>query len=402
MGIVAGTALLLLLSAPAWSQAIPADAAATIAAALHDDQQAQANAAVTSSVFHDVANPLAVDNARVRATSAALSSAVVASIAAHPAYAKAIVDAAVAAAPAYRSVIVKRASMAFPGFAPLFSAAPQYATPTVAVSQAPQLYAPMVAAAVSETAGPRDPFILDLGYLESHPVNAARVVTAPLQFDRQDWIDTAVVVGVGGGLMLLDGSIRDFVQDDLRSGTTDDLADVVYHFGSFYTLAAGLGATYVGGELIGDRRLQETGLLGGQSLLFAGVLGIGVKWVTQRDRPNSGKGAGSWSPFSFNEDNTSFPSGHALHAFAVASVVASEYEDTELVGPVAYGLATATSLSRLNDKKHWASDVFIGGALGYFIGKLVVRHNPFDLGPGVAIGPWRQDDGQGLSLGFDF
>ena len=205
-----------------------------------------------------------------------------------------------------------------------------------------------------------------------------------------------------GGLMLLDSSIRDFVQDDLRGSTTDDLADVAYHFGSFYTLAAGLGATYVGGELIGDRRLQETGLLGGQSLLFAGVLGIGVKWVTQRDRPNSGKGAGSWSPFSFDEDNTSFPSGHALHAFAVASVVASEYEDTELVGPIAYGLATSTSLSRLNDNKHWASDVFIGGALGYFIGKLVVRHNPFDLGPGVAIGPWSQDDGQGLSLGFDF
>ncbi|MFP6743661.1 MAG: hypothetical protein VCB77_00555, partial [Alphaproteobacteria bacterium] len=254
---MAGTALLLLLSAPAWSQAIPADAAATIAAALHDDQQAQANAAVTSSVFHDAANPLAVDNARGRATSAALSSAVVASIAAHPAYAKAIVDAAVAAAPAYRSVIVERASMAFPGFAPLFGAAPQYATPTVAVSQAPQPYAPMVAAAVSETAGPREPFILDLGHLESYPVNAARVVASPLQFDRQDWIDTAVVVGVGGGLMLLDSLIRDFVQDDLRSGTSDDLADVAYHFGSFYTLAAGLGATYVGGELIGDRRLQE-------------------------------------------------------------------------------------------------------------------------------------------------
>ncbi|MEE2980240.1 MAG: hypothetical protein VYA71_01700, partial [Pseudomonadota bacterium] len=240
--IVTGTALLLLLSTPAWSQAIPADAAATIAAALHDDQQAQANAAMTSSVFRDVANPLAVDNARVRATSAALSSAVVASIAAHPAYAKAIVDAAVAAAPAYGSVIVERASAAFPGFAPLFGEAPPYATPTVAVSQAPQLYAPMVASAVSETAVPKDPFILGLGYLESHPVNAARVVTAPLQFDRQDWVDTAVVVGVGGGLMLLDSSIRDFVQDDLRGSTTDDLADVVYHFGSFYTLATGLGA----------------------------------------------------------------------------------------------------------------------------------------------------------------
>jgi membrane-associated phospholipid phosphatase len=292
--------------------------------------------------------------------------------------------------------------MAFPGFAPLFGGAPQFFTPMVVVSQVSQPYAPMAAVTVSETAGPRDPFIFDPGYLESYPANAARVVAAPLLFGRQGWIDTAVVVGVGGGLMLLDSSIRDFVQGDLRGGVTDDLADAVYHFGSFYSLAAGLGATYMGGELVGDRRLQETGLLGGQALLLAGVLGVGVKWVTQRDRPNRGKGANSWSPFSFEHDNTSFPAGHAINAFAVASVVASEYGDTELVGPIAYGLATATSLSRINKDRHRASDVFIGGALGYFIGKMVVNHTPFDLPPGVAVGPWRQDDGQDLSLGFDF
>ncbi len=398
--------VLFALSAPVWSQAIPADAAAAIAAALRADQQAQANAAVTSSVFRDAANPLAIDNARSRATSAALSSAVVASIAAHPAYAQAIVYTAVSAAPAYGNVIIERASMAFPGFAHLFGGAvptmaAQYAAPAYVISQPPAPVQP-IAATMSEPSGARDPFILDMSYLESYPVNAARVLTAPYWFDRQDWINTAVVAGVGGGLMLLDSSIRDFVQDDLRGSATDDIADVVYHFGSFYTLAGGLAVTYVGGELIGDRRLQEVGLLGGQSLLFAGVLGIGVKWVTQRDRPNSGKGAGSWSPFSFDDDNTAFPSGHALHAFAVASVVASEYEDYELVGPIAYGLATATALSRVNNNKHWASEVFVGGALGYFIGKMVVRYNPFDLPPGVAVGPWHQDDGQGLSLGLDF
>ncbi len=398
--------MLVALSEPVWSQAIPADAAAAIAAALQGDQQAQANAAVTSSVFHGTANPQAIDNARGRATSAALSSAVVASIAAHPAYVQAIVHTAVAAAPAYRNVIIERASKAFPGVAHMFGgAAPalatQYVTPTVIGSQPSPPVQP-IATAMSEPTGARDPFILDMSYLESYPVNAAGVLAAPYWFDRQDWINTAVVAGVGGGLMLLDNEIRDFMQGDVRSGATDDIADVVYHFGSFYTLAAGLGVTYASGELIGDRRLQEVGLLGGQSLLLAGVLGTGVKWLTQRDRPNSGKGAGSWSPFSFDEDNTSFPSGHALHAFAVASVVASEYYDYELVGPIAYGLATATSLSRLNNNKHWASDVFIGGALGYFIGKMVVSYNPFDVPPGVAVGPWQQDDGQGLSLGFDF
>ena len=87
LGLAAFTVVVLLvLCGPAWSQAIPADAAAAIAAALRDDQQARANAAVISSVFHDAANPAAVDNARGRAATATMSSAVVASIAAHPAH----------------------------------------------------------------------------------------------------------------------------------------------------------------------------------------------------------------------------------------------------------------------------------------------------------------------------
>ena len=132
------------------------------------------------------------------------------------------------------------------------------------------------------------------------------------------------------------------------------------------------------------------------------VLGLGIKWFTQRDRPGSGKGPTSWDPFSFDETNTSFVSGHAINAFTVASVIASQYGDSALIGPAAYGVATATAFSRLNENRHWASDVFVGAAIGYFVGKMVVRHNPFDPARGMVIQPWGDADSRGLSLAVDF
>lgn len=364
------------------SQALPPDAAVAINRALYEGRRA-------------------IDNTGRRAAEAALMSSVVTSIAAHPGSARTIVAFAVAAAPMHRDAIIARASAAFPGFAGQFNAPLTIPPPAgpVFVATPP---APPVAADRAEDAEPRDPSILDLGYLESYPLNAARLLASPWRFDRSDWIDTAFVLGIGGGLMALDSSIRDFIQGDVRGGASNDVSDFFHDFGDTRLLAIGLGATYVGGELIGDRRLRETALLAEESLLLASVLGLGIKWVTQRDRPNTGNSPTSWSPFSFDTSNTSFPSGHAINAFSVASVIASEYQDYALVGPLAYGVATATALSRLNQNKHWASDVFVGAAIGYFIGKMIVRFNPFNPARGVTVRPWGGADSRGLSLAIDY
>ena len=373
--------VLLAAGAPAGSQALPPDAAAAIEAALREGERARANAAVTSAVMHDADGQRALDNAGRRATEAALSGAVVTSIAAHPGAARAIVAAAVAAAPAHRDAIQAWASTAFPGFAAQFARArdvPQPAGPAL-VAAPPVPQAPALDTGAmddhGEEAARRDPFAFDLGYIESYPLNATRLLASPWRFDRSDWINTAIVLGVGGGLMALDSSIRDFIQGDLRGRGTNEVSDFFREFGDTHLVAMGLGAAYVGGELIGDRQLQETALLAEESLLLASVLGLGIKWVTQRDRPSTGKSPTSWDPFSFDGTNTSFPSGHAINAFAVASVISSEYGDNDLVGPAAYGVATVTAFSRLNENRHWASDVFVGAAIGYFVGKMVVRYN---------------------------
>jgi membrane-associated phospholipid phosphatase len=68
----------------------------------------------------------------------------------------------------------------------------------------------------------------------------------------------------------------------------------------------------------------------------------------------------------------SFPSGHALAAFSVASVFANRYRWRRWVPWVAYGGATVIALSRIPVQAHFPSDVFVGATLGYVIGHYAV------------------------------
>jgi hypothetical protein len=65
----------------------------------------------------------------------------------------------------------------------------------------------------------------------------------------------------------------------------------------------------------------------------------------------------------------------------VASVLAHEYPGT-MTKLLAYGTASAVSIARVTGQKHFAADVFVGSALGWYLGREVYRahHNPD--GPG--------------------
>jgi membrane-associated phospholipid phosphatase len=56
----------------------------------------------------------------------------------------------------------------------------------------------------------------------------------------------------------------------------------------------------------------------------------------------------------------------------VAAVVSGRYPKHKWVPFVAYGLASAVSVSRLPTRAHFPSDIFLGAALGYGIGHFVV------------------------------
>ena len=74
-----------------------------------------------------------------------------------------------------------------------------------------------------------------------------------------------------------------------------------------------------------------------------------------------------------------------------------------MVSLLSYGLAGLAGLSRIYDNKHWASDVFLGAALGTVIGKAVVKLNETRReGSRVSLIPLVGEGIQGAALRVEF
>ena len=146
------------------------------------------------------------------------------------------------------------------------------------------------------------------------------------------------------------------------------------------TIAAVPVVTYVGGFLRKDEYAKETGFLAAEAIADTLILSTVIKGITGRtfpvQIPIQGDFTRTWFQYTGPaHDPGSFPSGHAISAYAVAAVYSSRYRHHRWVPFVAYGLASLISLTRIPDQTHFPSDVFAGAALGYTIGKfVVVRH----------------------------
>jgi membrane-associated phospholipid phosphatase len=202
------------------------------------------------------------------------------------------------------------------------------------------------------------------------------LATSPARLDKESALITLGIVGATGILYWQDQNIRHYFQDH-KTSTLDDLSPIVEKFGVFGGDLAFL-ALYGGtGYLAQNEKMKETALLSLESFAVAGAINVAVKAGVGRARPDVGEGKSSFKPFAVDKlmsgdlDYTSFPSGHTVDAFSIASVFADSY-DSPWVGITAYGLASLVCLQRIYADRHWASDVFAGAVLGTVVGKSVV------------------------------
>ena len=157
------------------------------------------------------------------------------------------------------------------------------------------------------------------------------------------------------------------------SGSTAGTTGRISEAGSGYATGGFVAALYLIGRSEGNAHLRETGLLAGEALIDTGILAQGLKVITQRPRPTTDDHSGE-----FYDKGSSFPSGHAISAWSVATVVAYEYgDDKPWVKFLAYGTAATVSIACYTSGNHYLSDVFVGSALGYGVGRFVYkrRHN---------------------------
>lgn len=158
-----------------------------------------------------------------------------------------------------------------------------------------------------------------------------------------------------------------------------DVSRITSQIGAAYTVVPGVMAFYAAGAIRHDERLRETGLVGAEAIVNAFVVTNVLKVATWRERPVEGDGSGRFWNGSGRVWNSgaSFPSGHSAQIWALAAVVAHEYPRPRIVPVAAYCLATTVMVSRFTERRHFASDVVAGAAIGWFIGDYVYhkRHN---------------------------
>jgi hypothetical protein len=189
--------------------------------------------------------------------------------------------------------------------------------------------------------------------------------TSPFHLDQRDarWL-----APIGLGTAALIATDRQTGDELAESSGQLQISRLVSYAGSIYGVAAVTGAFYIVGRTNHDDRARETGILGAEALVDSGVVVTVVKEITQRRRPTATKGRSD-----FWDGGSSFPSGHSIQAWSLATVIANEYHDHRAVQIAAYGIASAVSISRFTGEKHYLSDILVGSAMGYGIGRYVYR-----------------------------
>ena len=190
-------------------------------------------------------------------------------------------------------------------------------------------------------------------------------------------LPTIAVLGVTGGLIAADPTTGRFFRrhEDSFSGLNEHLTETVGTSGSLGTPAA----FYLAGLIRKDRYMQDTGLLAAKAWVSAEIPNLALRAAFRRLRPLDFPPDGSFRNTWFKADANplqakgGFPSGHTATVFAVATVVAHRYKHHHRWVPfVAYGLASTVAFSRATSGNHFLSDIFLGGAIGYSVGRFVV------------------------------
>lgn len=184
------------------------------------------------------------------------------------------------------------------------------------------------------------------------------IYRAPFKESNFKW--DAVVLAGTGGLIAADRHIERHIGN----------AHYQFYQDTSNIAIGGLSAALAGVWIYGlktenHRHARETGFLELETLVDTFLIYTPMQLIAARQRPGEGNGNGDF--WKHHAINTSFPGGHAMFTYAMATVLSHEYSQ-KWVQALAYSAASIVTVSRFMARDHWSSDMFIGSALGIGIG----------------------------------
>ncbi len=200
-----------------------------------------------------------------------------------------------------------------------------------------------------------------------------------------------VMAGLSSAPFILGPTFRDESREFTPLWGSSAIADNFFEVGETVGNGAFPIATSVAswgiGKIAGSPRLTRFGSDVLRTQAVNGLLTVLLKGAIHRKRPNGGA--------------YSYPSGHTSTAFAFAGTVYADLGKTP--GIPAFILAGYVGISRLQEGKHYLSDVIAGGVLGTYVSlKLAHRTSKKGRLQQISISPSPVAGVAGLSLSFRF
>lgn len=193
-----------------------------------------------------------------------------------------------------------------------------------------------------------------------------------LLFHGKHWLPTLSIISIDGGLIEADPYYTPYFR---RTHLYDDFNVYFSKVNTDAFLAIGPATVYLVGRWRGDTFAQKTALFSGEAAADGMVFYAIAQEATHRSRPIEIAPNGDFGDTFYDGHHgrlsNSFPSGHAVEAFAIATVFERRYRDHKWVPFIAYGVAGLICFSRLTLQSHFLSDVFMGSAIGYVTGRYV-------------------------------
>ncbi len=189
-------------------------------------------------------------------------------------------------------------------------------------------------------------------------------IKAPFQKKNLKW--DALFVAAVAPLIATDEHVAD-ATNPAWFGTSGTLSNAL-----LAADAGTAGAIFVTGLVTDNTHAKDTGVATARAAIDSVIMFAAMKAIFQRQRPFSGGAEGKF--FSGNWNNGSFPSGHAMFDWTIASVIAHEYPKWEVAAAM-YSLALFGSGSRVTAGVHFPSDVVVGSTLGFLVGRYVAKQD---------------------------
>ena len=234
------------------------------------------------------------------------------------------------------------------------------------------------------------------------------LIKQPTKWDGGDWLKIGML-GAGTFLVMqADEPVRRLLNHDTKYAKS-----VPIEFGNMWGEIYFTELLFAGFSVYalynGDNTAHKIAFEIAQAACYTFYVNGPLKYVIGRARPYLNQGNQTYVPFSkySNPDHQSLPGGHTGIVMALTTVLSRNAKPVWLK-VLAYAPAVLSVIGRVYLDKHWTSDVFLGGAVGYLTATWVVdqhektvENHSKESQPGIGginIQPFIFGDTYGLGL----